>query len=123
MSFLYPRKIDVRRPNSHAALPRAPAVVATLGYGGVDPSDETTVLRNIPASIQLKGGAGERHNPLPADTSATGSWDIFIPRHAVAQGKIKARDIIVDEAGERYHVTHSYWSPLGHRLRCRLLEV
>jgi len=123
MSFLYPRKIDVRRPNSHAALPRVPAVVTALDYGGVQRTDETTVLRGLPASVQSKGSAGERNNSLPSDTGATGIWEILIPRNSAKCGQIKARDIIVDDLGERYQVTFPYWNSLGYKLRCKLLEV
>lgn len=115
MNFIYPRIISIRRPNPQTG-------VGAIGYGGVTTAAETVILTGLPASIQaLTGKRGELD--LPAAAYSQSQWKIFLPRNAAGLGSILSRDIVVDDAGERYQIFASYWNSLGFQLRALLLEA
>ena len=121
MSFLYPRLISISRPGTQNDVGWSPE------YAGDQKDNETPVDRHcrhkdIPASIQLRREGQKNPVGLPADGTAP-YWDIFIPRRALARGKVMQRDIVTDDAGERYQVSANAWDSMGYRLRCMKLEA
>jgi hypothetical protein len=116
MSFLYPRKIAVTRPNSDVAPGYQPT------YSGVEPSEEAPIASDLPASIQLKKERGKQDTGLPADAAAKSFWTVLIPAGAAANGLITTNDIITDELSVRYQVLAPYWNSLGYALLVERLE-
>jgi len=126
--FMYPRTIDVHRPKTQA-IASGPNVATLKTYTGTTtdtstPTGEDIIFTGLPAGIQfvspLSRGAG---STLPSDTHAPGVYTIFIPLASAALGTIFNRDVIVDDLGNRYQVEDAYFTPLGFKLRARLLEI
>jgi hypothetical protein len=115
MSFLYPRVVGITRPTQAMS----PGI---NGYGGQVPSTETAVASGLPASIQYVKQRGPEEARLPGDSHKT-EWRVFIPLAAIARGLIETRDIVTDDAGQRYQVIAPYWDSLGYQLTCELLEA
>ena len=104
MSFLYPRTISVYRATVTSA-------------GGLqaynDVSAQTLIASGIPATIDLKKEVGSQPAALPGDTSRRTYWNINFKG---ALGLVLDNDIIVDDLGQRYQVTGSYWTVLGYQV-------
>lgn len=116
MSFLYPRTISVRRPNTSNA-------VGDQGYSAERAADEAVVLSGLPASIQLDRQGQRNPVGLPADAAYKPIWKVFIPLSAAVLGSIQSTDVIVDDLGQRYQCFAAYWDSLGYECRSILLEV
>lgn len=117
MSFIYPRTITVSRP-----IP--PAGVGVVGYSGTNPTNETVVVAGVPASIQVKRPSSRTANDLPASAPSPILWNVLIPLSAnIAVGTLKDRDIVTDDAGDRYQVEAAYWNSLGWSLLSIRLEA
>lgn len=113
MSFLYPRTVDVYRP-------QATAGVGNVGYVAPVPSTDKLIASGISASIQLKKEVGSMEAKLPGDTTRRTYWRIICQ---AALGTIKDRDVLVDDQGIRYQVTAAYWNSLGYQCLCERLEA
>lgn len=107
MSFIYPRIVSVSRPNAETG-------VGFTGYSGLSKQDETPVVSDLRASIQLKKQGGAPEAKLPGDVAKKQFWVIFI--RAAALGTIKKHDIITDDLGIRYQVNGCYWNSLGYNI-------
>jgi hypothetical protein len=117
MSFLYPRIIAIHRPNPATGF-------GAQGYSGQTKADETVIASGIPASIQQKSSRFSKGEvALPANSSTSLGWHIFIPKGAMAFGTISSRDVVVDDLGHRYSIFAPYWNSLGHNLLCELEEA
>lgn len=116
MSFIYPRTVAITRPASDVAAGYQP------NYSGLDPSNETPVASDLPASIQIKKERGKPDPDLPGDAAAKSFWTVFIPVGAAPLGLIQTNDVITDDLGVRYQVTAPYWNSLGHALLVERLE-
>ena len=92
------------------------------GESGARVGQETSVVSNLPASIQAQR-EGQR-DPVGLPTDGTRPvWRIYLKPGAVALGVIRDRDIAVDDLGNRYQVVADYWDSLGYRLHCERLEA
>lgn len=116
MSFIYPRTIAITRPAIDTDVGYSPT------YSGTEPSTETPVAQDLPASIQMKKERGKPDPGLPADAAAKTFWTVMIPLGAAALGLIQTNDIITDDLGNRYQVNGPYWNSLGYALLTELLE-
>jgi hypothetical protein len=116
VSFIYPRRISIRRASVSAS-------VGDRGYGaqrGV--STETALYTNLAASIQEMAS---KTNPtgLPADAREQSTWKVFVPKRAgLKPGDVKSGDIVVDDIGLRYQVMAPIPTSLGTEMRVLLLE-
>lgn len=115
MSWIYPRRVAITRPQVELPLGAGPYSAEAL-------TKEIPVAANIPASIQLKGGSRRPDPMLPADTSSKTLWRVFIPAPALADGTVQTRDILTDDLGQRYQVIGPYWNSLGYNLLVERLE-
>lgn len=113
MSFLYPRTISVRRPNTNTAAGAQP-------YSGVQPINENVIVAGIAAHIEAAKGGAASPAGLPADTK---SEPIFLVIFKIALGVVLDRDIIVDDLGFRYQVISSDWGPLVNTCTTKKLET
>lgn len=116
MGFLYPRTVAITRPGQQGGAGFQPTQGADLK------ANETPVATGLPASIQFKREGTKNLVGLPGDGAAP-TWDVFIPKRALANGSVKDRDIVTDDLAERYQVLGNYWNSLGYRLRCVRLEA
>ncbi|MGH8220890.1 MAG: hypothetical protein ACREUT_20335 [Steroidobacteraceae bacterium] len=116
MSWLYPHRVKLLRPQG------APALGATQ-YRGSRRGNEELIAEELSAAIQLKGEGPKPAGGLPADTANRTLWRVLIPRSALQGIEVKLRDVIVDAAGVRYQVLGPYTTPLGANLLCERLEV
>ena len=121
MSFIYPRTINIARPN-------VPAEVSTPGLQPIaefTPADQTIVATGLPASIQLfDRGGGPPPGQLPGDAHKSGQYRIMIPLGAIAgPPAIQDRDFVTDDVGLRYQIASAYWNSLGWNLKADRLEV
>jgi hypothetical protein len=114
MSFLYPRTITVRRATTEKDF-------GAQGYSGLDPTQETEVVKNVPASIQQTTATGASDAKLPSDAFTRTGWRVFV--RLSDRTLIKERDIIVDDTKKRYLVTSGYWNSLGYNCYVELLET
>lgn len=113
MSFLYPRTVQISRPNTDATLGAQP-------YSGLRSDNETVIASNVPAHIQI-----DRQNPasptkLPSDPISLPAYKIIVK---VARGLVKRGDVITDDIGNRYQVISPDWGPLVTTCRAQLLET
>ncbi len=115
MSFLYPRIVQLSRPNAQSGVGIQP-------YQGLNKVNETILLSNIPASIQHKSELKIPFANLPGDTSGEDAYYIFIQLQYLSLGTVNNRDIFTDDLNNRYQVTANYWDSLGYRLKCELLQ-
>jgi hypothetical protein len=119
MSFLYPRKISIRRPRPQTG-------VGALDYSGETAGNEDVILSGLPASIQQKSGKNNRQGDtdLPANSTVQLGWRVFIPKSAApTPDLIRNRDVVVDELGNRYSVYANYWNSLGFNLLAELEQT
>lgn len=116
MSFIYPRIISIRRPNTDSAVGAQP-------YSGTTQANETQIAADLPASIQLQSKGGTPEAGTPSDAFSMSRYAVMIPFFAAPLGLITERDIVVDDLGKRYQVVGAYWNSLGHNLSCTLLEA
>jgi hypothetical protein len=110
--FFFPRKVSFSRPQTQEG-------VGAVGYGGHVQVEEILMGRDIPASIQLRKEGRANEAGLPADARA-GNWQIFM---RLPKGAVLNRDIITDDEGIRYQVLQAYYSPLGWKCVCEILEA
>jgi len=115
-SFIYPRTITITRPVPQSG-------VGAVGYGGLQPSNETTVATGLPASIQFDRTGTSPRASLPGDSIGNGMWRVFIPGASAQNGLINSQDVITDDLGVRYQVSAPYWNSLGYALRVEKLET
>lgn len=117
MSFLYPRTVDVHRPNS------TPGQAGAVAYQGETMANESVLLTGLPASIQHRSGKGAGNTGLPADAPKKADFYIFIPRCSAALGSISENDVVIDDLGKRYQIIAAYWNSLGYRISAELLQM
>jgi hypothetical protein len=115
MSFVYPRTIEVRRPNAKSG-------EGALSYGGQTQSAETVLATGIMASIQLRREGQRNTTGLPGDGTRP-NWDVFTPRTVLADGLVQDRDIVVDDLGRRFQVLGDYIDSMGGKFRVERLEA
>lgn len=119
---IYPRTVAITRPNTNSSVGAQP-------YSGVQQSNETSIATGLSASIQMKRGGPRPTAGLPADVHDVGLWIVFIPNASAqaggvaSSGAILDRDVVTDDNGLRYQVTHAYWNSLGWQLTCEKLEA
>lgn len=115
MSFLYPRTITISRPGAQTG-------EGKVGYGGTTQAAETQVAAGVPCNIQLRREG--QHSPvgLPGDGTRP-TYDVRIPKRALAKGSVMDRDLITDDEGARYQVVGPYWDSLGYALRAELMAA
>ncbi len=114
MSFLYPRIVSVRRPDTATG-------GGAQGYSGNLASAGTPIASGLEASIQLNRERGVPEAKTASDAYYRADWNIFIPN--AAKGLITERDVVVDDLGKRYLVLAAYWNSLGYKLSADLLEA
>ena len=117
MSFVYPRTITITRPPV-----RTSGQVGPIEYQVLDPSQETLIASNVPASIQRVRTNLRLAANLPSDIIRGSDWSIFIPNRGLARGIMKDNDIITDDEGIRYQVSSAYWNSLGYNATCERLQ-
>lgn len=116
MSFLYPHTVLVHRPGAQAG-------EGALGYGGQTQSAEQLITPDpVPCNMELRRAGQKNTTGLPGDANRP-TYDVRIPRAALANGTIKDRDILEDGLGQRYVVQSNYWNSLGYALRAERLEA
>lgn len=116
MAIAYPRRVSILR------LPLRTGVGA-LPYGGHVQADESAVFQGLPAGVQLRRASGRPEPDLPADALNRTLWRISIPRRALPIGAIQVRDIVVDDMGDRWHVTAAQFSLIGYDLMAERLDT
>lgn len=125
---IYVRRIEVHRLKTVAGA--TDAVIGLTGYSGAEqstdpgnPQGETVLFTGIPASIQATAAGRKKDGTLATDAVFSPTWNIFIPKAALALGSIRDRDILVDDEGYRYEVGQAYWNILGIKAVCIRLEA
>lgn len=119
MSFLYPRTMAVQR----AAQQAAGQPLGARPYGGQSKDTMADVIEDVRCNVQARGQNRANPTALPADTQ-TAQWSINIPLGAVpVETTIQDRDLITDDLGRRFRVTHAYPHSLGWRLTCERLSA
>ena len=112
-SFLYPRLVQITRPNQDATLGAQP-------YSGLRADNETVIASGIAAHIQVDKGSLAPAAKLASDVAYETFWKIIFK---VARGLVKTGDIITDELGNRYQVNSSDWGPLVTSCRAQILQA
>lgn len=112
----YPRTIVFRRPSQ-------PVQAGPGAYSGLLPANETLIIANIPANIQIDRTGRPSEARLPADAIGNPTHKFFVPTALLYVGQIKERDVIVDEVGSRYQIVAIEWQTLGVQIRAQLLEA
>jgi len=110
-NFIYPRTITVKR-----------AAFAQTPTDGLN-QNKTTIVSDIPASIQLKRNRSSTTILSPGHTNADDSmptWKIFTQPGRLANGTIHKGDEIVDDLNISYIVEGPYWNSLGYSLEARV---
>ena len=112
MSFLYPRTIQISRPNQDATLGAQP-------YSGLRADNETVIASGIAAHIQIDKQNSSSPAKLPGDAIAMPVWKIIFK---AARGLVKTGDIITDDLGNRYQVISADWGPMVTTCRSQILQ-
>jgi hypothetical protein len=115
MSFLYPRTVTITRPQAQTG-------EGKIGYGGQTQAGEQPVATGIRCNIQLRREGQKNTTGLPGDANRP-TYDVRMPKRALAKGTVKDRDLVTDDLGERYVVQSDYWDSLGYALRVERLEA
>jgi hypothetical protein len=115
LSFLYPRTVQISRPNSDNAAGVQP-------YAGVVETNETVIATGLPASIQATMAGAKNPSGVPAAGAKT-NWYVFIPAFACARGTVLQDDVVTDDLGERYQVASNFWDSLGYRLTVEKMQA
>lgn len=115
MSFLYPRKITITRPTAQGG-------EGKIGYGGKTQAGEDVLAEDVPCNIQLRREGQKNSTGLPGDATRP-TYDVRIPKRALALGVVHDRDLITDDEGVRYLVVGPYWDSLGYAVRVELLHA
>lgn len=115
MSFTYPRLIRIDRPH-------AEGVYGAVGYRGQTETDEGCIARDLPASVQLRRSSGKPDAHLPGDAKLS-NWRILLPLGVIDASKVHTRDIVTDDAGERYQIDAAYMTSLGLQIAAERLET
>ena len=113
MSFLFPRRISISRPNADTGLGIRP-------YGGLTETNETSIAISLPARIQSDRQGTAPQARLPADAAGQSIWLIIFKG---ALGLTQTGDIITDDLGQRYQVISAYWGPLVTTCRCQIEQT
>jgi hypothetical protein len=113
MSFMYPRLISVTRPDTTSG-------VGAIGYQGLLPTNETTVVTDVPANIQRMENTRALAADLPGDVARGSMWAIFFK---LPNGTVLDRDIITDDLNVRYQVAAAYWNSMGYKAICERLQT
>ena len=119
-TFIYPRTIKVTRSPAQSGVGAQP-------YGSLNRAAETVVFSDCAASIQARNTSTSSTIGLPADGKKS-MWLVFIGRAECSRlglvaGQIRARDWVIDDAGERYHVLNNYWDSLGYAMTVEKQEA
>jgi hypothetical protein len=115
MSFLYPRTATITRPAAQSG-------EGKVAYGGQTQAGETNVAAGVVCNIQLRREGQKNTTGLPGDANRP-TYDVRIPKAALANGTVRDRDIVTDDLGHRYVVQSDYWDSLGYALRVERLEA
>jgi hypothetical protein len=116
MSFLYPHTVVVYRPGAQTG-------AGKLAYGGQTQTTEQQITPNpIACNIELRREGQKNTTGLPGDANRP-TYDVRIPRAALANGMVLDRDILMDGLGQRYVVQSNYWNSLGYTMRAERLEA
>jgi len=117
MSFIYPRTVSISRQPVQTGGGLKP-------YGGIDPTAETVLFSDLPASIQQKSTSARPDPHLPADAANRSLWRVFMPRSVnLPPESVLRGDIITDETGQRYMVSAPYINSLGPNFLVERLEA
>lgn len=115
MSFLYPRTVSFYRPGAQTG-------AGKIAYGGQTQTAEMLIVADVACNIQLRREGQKSVSGLPGDANRP-TYDIRIPRAALANGTVRDRDIAEDDLGQRYVVQSDYWDSLGYAIRAERLEA
>jgi hypothetical protein len=113
VNFLYPRTIQVTRPNLDTGVGAQP-------YGGLLASNETLVASGIAAHIEAERQGKDPDARLPGDAKGESIWRIMFK---AALGLVQSDDMITDELGNRYQVISASWEPLGYTCRVQIMQT
>lgn len=117
MSFLYTRKIEIRRPSS------VTGAGGGHGYVAETSTKETVLVSGVKANIQAERVGSHNSTGLPTDSRGLVTWRVLTPRKAVADGFVKNRDIFVDDLGRRFQVIAAYTNALGGSFLVEQMEA
>lgn len=116
MSFLYPHTVLVYRPGAQTG-------AGKIEYGGQVQGEEQLITPDpIACNIELRREGQKNSTGLPGDANRP-TYDVRIPKAALAQGTVLDRDILKDGLGQRYVVQSNYWNSMGYALRAERLEA
>jgi hypothetical protein len=111
-NFLYPRTIQISRPNQNTS-------VGVQPYGGVLATNESVIATGIPAHIQSDRQGTKPQTGLPGDAAGESTWKIIFK---AALGLVQTDDVITDDLGNRYQVISADWGPLVTTCRSQILQ-
>lgn len=92
-------------------------------YSGEDRERDGCIAEDVPAAIQLKKESLTPEARLPGDAARRSFWTILIPRGGIEVGTIRIRDVIEDDARQRYQVIAPYLTGFGYSLLVELLDL
>ena len=97
---IYSRTITIKRPIDQTT-------PGTVGYSGVLPAEEETIVEDIVCNISVSGASSLAvHGGLPADSPNPFRWSITIPLNGnVTLPAIMERDVAYDDLGRRFQVS------------------
>ena len=92
-----------------------PQGIGAQPYNATTPATQTPIAAGVPASMIRSGVGREVRSLLPGDTTH-GQFDCYLP---ILPGGVQVdiRDIIVNDAGERYVVATNELTDMGWRLQ------
>lgn len=114
MSFLRPRTITITRPSQSASFG------ASLTYGATDDATELAVLSDIEANISWARTGQQRETGLPGQSMWRAIFRIVFKAPA---GKIKERDIVTDDLGNRYQIVAAQTGKFGYMCLSEMLHA
>jgi hypothetical protein len=113
VSFLYPRLIQISRPDRDETFGGQP-------YSGLQIDNESVIASGIAAKIQVDRQGNRPEAGLPSDAAGESTWKIIF---VASRGLVKTGDVITDDEGERYQVISAYWGPLVTTCRSQILQA
>lgn len=113
VNFLYPRLVQLSRPNVDTGVGAQP-------YSGLQKTNETVLLTGIAAHIQADRQGTAPVAKLPADAAGESAWKIIVK---LPLGTVQTGDVITDEIGNRYQVIAADWGSLVTTCRCQILQT
>lgn len=122
-NFIYPRTVSVARPSGTQ---NANGLQAVQEFR---PANMTSVASGLPASVQMQRNEQTPLVGAPGNAISRGGWRIFIPLGAawaagvgVDTAGIQNRDVVTDDLGRSFQVTHAYNNSLGWQIQCERLQ-